>query len=172
MSAVLAAIARLIGIGGVLFVGLLLYEEGIPGAARIRIPDAVPLVGGFGLVDVPVIGDLTAGRVKTYAAEQVKIATAAAKAVCDGKLEKMVSGYELAAAKAEIAELERQRNAAAQVLEDYRKRARADQQSLQVAHEKLERAIAEDVGDDGGRWTDVDQRWMQDHRGRKASPGR
>jgi len=172
MSAVLAAIARLIGIGGVLFVGLLLYEEGIPGAARIRIPDAVPLVGGFGLVDVPVIGDLTAGRVKTYAAEQVKIATAAAKAVCDGKLEKMVSGYELAAAKAEIAELERQRNAAAQVLEDYRKRARADQQSLQVAHEKLERAIAEDVGDDGGRWTDADQRWMQDHRGRTASPGR
>lgn len=172
MGALIATLARLIGIGGVLFVGLLLYEEGIPGAARIRIPDAVPLVGGFGLVDVPVIGDLTAGRVKTYAADQVRIALAAAKAVCDGKLEKMVSGYELAVAKAEIAEMERQRNVAAQALEDYRKRALADQQSLQVEHEKLERAIAEDVGDDGGRWTDADEQWLQDHRGKAAGAGR
>jgi len=161
MGTLLAALARIIGIGGVLFVGLLFYEEGIPGASRI------PL-----LTSIPILGDLTAGRVHTHAAEQVKIATAAAKAVCDGKLEKVVSGYELAVAKAEIAEMERQRNATAQALEDYRKRARADQQSLQVAHEKLERAIAEDVGDDGGRWTDADQRWMQDHRGRTASPGR
>ncbi|MGO7686288.1 hypothetical protein ACC696_16715 [Rhizobium ruizarguesonis] len=99
------------------------------------------MVGGFGLVDVPVIGDLTTGRVKTYAAEQVKIATAAAKAVCDGKLEKMVSGYELAAAKAETAEMERQRNASAQASEEHRKRLAAAESAEQSAKDTLENEI-------------------------------
>ncbi|XAZ25908.1 hypothetical protein LVY75_34475 (plasmid) [Sinorhizobium sp. B11] len=50
IGAVISDIGRLIGIGGVLFIGLLLYEEGIPGAHRIPF-----------LPSIPILGDLTAG---------------------------------------------------------------------------------------------------------------
>lgn len=103
MLGILSAIARLIGIGGVLFVGLLLYEEGIPGANRIPF-----------LTSIPIIGDLTAGRVHTYAAQQVTLATS-----------NMVTKFERDTVVSQLAEMERQRNAAAQATEEHRKRLEA-----------------------------------------------
>ena len=64
IGAVISDIGRLIGIGGVLFIGLLLYKEDIPGANRIPF-----------LPSIPILGDLTAGPVHTHAAQQVKLAT-------------------------------------------------------------------------------------------------
>ncbi|MGO6879490.1 hypothetical protein ACC734_16815 [Rhizobium ruizarguesonis] len=131
MGALIATLARLIGIGGVLSVALLLYEEGIPGAARIKIPDAVPLVGGFGLVDVPILGDLTAGRVHTYAAQQVTLATS-----------NMVTKFERDTIASQLAEMERQRNAAAQATEEHRKRLAAAEVAEQAAKDTLEQEIS------------------------------
>ena len=77
---IIYAIARYLGFGGCIALGLLGYYEGIPGAWRIPY-----------LLAVPALGDLSTGKVHSYAAEQVRIATAAQKQVCDGRLEKTVS---------------------------------------------------------------------------------
>jgi len=103
MIGILSAIARIIGIGGVLFIGLLLYEEGIPGANRVPF-----------LPSIPIVGDLIAGRVHTYAAQQVALATS-----------NMVTKFERDTVVSQLAEMERQRNAAAQATEEHRKRLEA-----------------------------------------------
>ena len=140
--AALRAVVKAIGWGWVGFCILYVIDWGIPGAARIAIPKSVPIVGGIGLVDIPLIGDLTTGRVHTYAAEQVRIATVSANELCDGRVEKLVSTSELFAAKSQLAEIERQRNAASLALEDLRKRTAADEinQQLQAEAREQERA--------------------------------
>lgn len=119
MFGILSAIARLIGIGGVLFIGLLIYEEGIPGAHRIPF-----------LTSIPIIGDLTAGRVHTYAAQQVTLATS-----------NMVTKFERDTIASQLAEMERQRNAAAWANEEHRKRLEASQAAEQAAKDTLESEI-------------------------------
>ncbi|MFL5015387.1 MAG: hypothetical protein ACJ8EW_04185 [Rhizobium sp.] len=119
MLAILSAVARLIGIGGILFIGLLLYEEGIPGAHRI------PFLTG-----IPIIGDLTAGRVHTYAAQQVTLATS-----------NMVTKFERDTIASQLAEMERQRNAATQATEEHRRRLVAAEAAEQTAKDTLENEI-------------------------------
>lgn len=147
MLAILGAIARLIGVGGVLFVGLLLYEEGIPGASRIPF-----------LPNIPIIGDLTAGRVHTYAAQQVKLATA-----------DMVTKFERDTLASQLAEERRRASEATQITEEYRKRADAALRANEQAQDKLEKAIAEDTDTDSPMWGDRDVEWLCQH-GSKAPP--
>lgn len=141
MLAILGAIARLIGIGGVLFIGLLLYEEGIPGANRIPF-----------LPSIPILGDLTAGRVHTYAAQQVKLATA-----------DMVTEFEWDTIASQLDEERRRASEAAQITEEYRKRADAAQRLKAETQEKLEKAIAKDTGADSPKWSDPDLIWLCQH---------
>lgn len=146
--AILGAISRVIGLGGVLFIALLFYEEGIPGAHRIGFPESWPIVGGFGLVDVPLIGDLTAGRVHTYAAEQVRLATA-----------DMITKFERDAIASQLAEEKRRRLIADQLTTEASKRAEAALRAKSEAEAELEARIAADTSPDGGRWTEEDQQW-------------
>jgi hypothetical protein len=88
---VLYAIARYLGFGGCVARGFLVYYEGVPGAAKLQLPDNWHVVGGFGLADVPLVGDLVVGRVEAYSAEQVRIAKAT-----------MVSAYEYGALEAQL----------------------------------------------------------------------
>ncbi len=119
MMAIITAIARIIGIGGILFIALLLYEEGIPGANRIPF-----------LPSIPIVGDLIAGRVHTHAAQQVKLATA-----------NMVTTFERDTLASKLGEMERQRNAASQAVEEHRKRLEAAQASEQAAKDNLENEL-------------------------------
>ncbi|MDQ1196667.1 hypothetical protein [Agrobacterium sp. SORGH_AS 787] len=84
----------------------------------------------------------------------------------------LLKGYvllsEKTAAEARAAELERQRNAAAQALEDYRRRAVADALTQQKRQAELEEAIRNDnkTMDDGDyRWSDADRLWLCQQRG-------
>lgn len=84
----------------------------------------------------------------------------------------LLKGYvllsEKTAAEAKAAELERQRNAAALALEDYRKRAAADALAQQALEAQLEEAIRNDNQkmDDGDyRWSDADRLWLCRQRG-------
>lgn len=84
----------------------------------------------------------------------------------------LLNGYvllsEKTAAEAKAAEMERQRNAAALALEDYRKRAVADALTQQKLEAQLEQAIKDDNQnmDDGDyRWSDDDRRWLCEQRG-------
>lgn len=86
--------------------------------------------------------------------------------------EALLKGYvllsEKTAAEAKAAELERQRNAAALALEDYRKRAAADALAQQALEAQLEEAIRNDNQkmDDGDyRWSDADRLWLCRQRG-------
>ncbi|NNU70367.1 hypothetical protein G9X67_34495 [Rhizobium sp. WYCCWR 11152] len=137
MFAVLSAIARLIGIGGVLFIGLLIYEEGVPGANRIPF-----------LTSIPVIGDLTAGRVHTYAAQQVKLATS-----------NMVTKFERDAIASQLATERLLLSQANRAAADDRARATEALKQKTQAEAALEARIAADTGPDGGRWSEEDDRW-------------
>lgn len=81
--------------------------------------------------------------------------------------EKLLSGYvllsEKTAAKSLATEMIRQRNAAAQSLEEYRKRAVSDALTQQKLEAQLEQAIKDDNqnADDGDyRWSDADRLWL------------
>lgn len=78
-------------------------------------------------------------------------------------LEGCVLASEKTAADAKAAEMERQRDAVAQSLEEHRKRAIAAEKAKEEANEKLEKIIAEDAGDDGAVWSDLDVRWVSEH---------
>lgn len=84
----------------------------------------------------------------------------------------ILKGYvllsEKTSAEARANELERQRNAATQALEEYRKRAVADALTQQKLEAQLEEAIRNDNAnpDDGDyRWTRDDERWLCKQRG-------
>ena len=78
-------------------------------------------------------------------------------------LEGYVLKSEKTTAEAKAAEMERQRDAATQSLEEHRNRAIAAEKAKEEANEKLEKLIAEDAGDDGAVWTDDDVRWLSEH---------
>lgn len=80
---------------------------------------------------------------------------------------RILSGYvllsEKTAAESLATEMIRQRNAAAQSLEEYRKRAVADALTQQKLEAQLEQAIKDDNqnADDGDyRWSDADRLWL------------
>jgi hypothetical protein len=84
----------------------------------------------------------------------------------------ILKGYvllsEKTAAEAKANEMERQRNAATQTLEEYRKRAVADALTQQKLEAQLEEAIRNDNAnpDDGDyRWRDSDRIWLCKQRG-------
>lgn len=117
---ILATIFRLLGLPACIFLGMLLFYEGLPGAAR------VPL-----LTSIPVIGDLTAGRVAVQRAEAAEAA----------RLE-YVALAETAAKAAELEERERQQKAAAISLEDYRRRLATARANESATADRLEQEIA------------------------------
>ncbi len=129
---VLYAIARYLGVAGCACLLLLWHYEGIPGAAKLKFPEAWPIVGGFGLVDVPLVGDLTVGKVGSYAAEQVRIAKAT-----------MVSAYEYGALEAQLNKERDLRLKGSQALEEYRKRADAALSAEQSDNDRMEEEIAD-----------------------------
>ena len=147
---VLYAIARYIGFGGCIALGLLAYYEGIPGAWRIPY-----------LSNIPVIGDLATGKVHTYANEQVRLATS-----------KMVSAYEHGVLEAQLNEERRRANLAAQATEEYRKRAEASHMAAAQAQDKLEKIIAEDSGTDSPVWDARDIEWLCQHGSKAPQCGR
>jgi hypothetical protein len=84
----------------------------------------------------------------------------------------LLTGYvllsEKTAAEAKVTELERQRNAAALALEEYRKRAVSDALTQQKLEAQLEQAIKDDnqnVDDGDYRWSDADRLWLCRQRG-------
>lgn len=85
---------------------------------------------------------------------------------------RILNGYvllsEKTAAESLATEMIRQRNAAAQSLEEYRKRAVADALTQQKLEAQLEQAIKDDNqdADDGDyRWSDADRLWLCKQRG-------
>ncbi|TBA80342.1 hypothetical protein [Rhizobium ruizarguesonis] len=148
MSAIIAFLLRTIGIGGCAFLALYVYDWGLPGATRIPY-----------LSSIPIIGDLTTGRAHSYAADQVKIATAAQKAQCEARLEKTVSAFQYEALAAQLAEERRRRLIADLLTTEASKRAEAAVRAKSEAQAALEARIAADTDPDGGRWTEEDGRW-------------
>ncbi|MBD8687372.1 MULTISPECIES: hypothetical protein [unclassified Rhizobium] len=91
---------------------------------------------------------------------------------------KLLSGYvlqsEKTAAEALADEMIRQRNAASQALEDYRKRAVADALTQQKLETQLEQVIKDDnqnVDDGDYRWTPADRIWLCKQRGQANCGG-
>lgn len=132
MMSVLYAMARYLGVAGCFCLLLLWHYEGIPGAAKLKFPETWPVVGGFGLVDVPLIGDLTVGKVESYAAEQVRITKAT-----------MVSAFEYEALSAQLDKERDLRMKGSQALEEYRKRADAALSAEQSDNDRMEQEIAD-----------------------------
>jgi hypothetical protein len=145
---VVYAIARYLGFAGCCVVLLLFYYEGIPGASKLKLPDAWPLIGGFGINDVPVIGDLTTGKVHSYAAEQVTLATA-----------DMVTKFERDTLAFQLAKERSDRLRAEQMTTEASKRADAALRAKTDAEQALEVRIKADTDPDGGRWTEEDEKW-------------
>jgi DNA primase large subunit len=109
----------------------------------------VPLLNDYPVLkNIPLIGNLAVGHVETVKADALK-------------------GYvllsEKTAAEARARELERQINAAAQSLEEHRKRTAAAEKAKEEENERLEKIVAEDGGDDGLRWNDADIEWLRQH---------
>lgn len=109
----------------------------------------IPLLNDYPVLrNIPLVGQIAVGHVETVRAEAL-------------------AGYvlqsEKISAEARAAEMERQRNAATQSLEEYRKRAAAAEKAKEEANERLEKLIAEDSGDDGLRWGDADLEWLRQH---------
>jgi hypothetical protein len=174
MSEILLAgmnwLVKVIGIGGCAFLALYVHDWGIPGAARIAIPQSVPIVGGFGLANVPILGDLTTGAANTFAADQVRIATASQTSICDAKLEKLVSGEELAAANARATQMQKQLIQAQQIKEEAETQsADLDRKAQEAQNELDKRTAADQAGVDGARWTDADVLYFR--QSRQPKPG-
>lgn len=144
MSAIFLAILRSLGLPACIVIGLLLFYEGFPGADRIPF-----------LTSIPVIGDLTTGRV----------ATERAKAAADAR-RTYVDAMEKVALAAQLAERERHERAGAIALEDYRKRLAASQAAEQAISDQLESEIATherelDAAGRACRADDADIDWLR-----------
>jgi len=114
MTVFLTWLIRAIGIGGCAFLGLWIYDWRIPGASRIPY-----------LSSIPIIGDLTTGRTHSYAADQVKMATAG-----------MVSKYERDVLAAQLAKERRDRESAEIVATEAMKRALSGRRTRQTKRSK------------------------------------
>lgn len=142
MLAILGAVARIIGVGGIMFVGLLLYEEGIPGASRIPF-----------LPSIPILGDLTAGRVHTYAAQQVELATKG-----------MVTKFERDALASQLAATELLLSEANRTAANARARADDTQRAKQAADARIVQLEAEAKPNEKlSRPNEEDFRWVKEH---------
>lgn len=142
MLAILGAVARIIGVGGILFVGLLLYEEGIPGASRVPF-----------LPSIPILGDLTAGRVHTYAAQQVKLATA-----------DMVTKFERDALSAQLAATERLLSEANRTAANARTRADETLRAKEAADARIDQLETEARSNKKLSYpNDEDFKWLSDN---------
>lgn len=161
---VIYAIARYIGVGFCCCILLLWRYEGIPGADKLRLPNNWPIVGGFGVLDIPVIGDLTVGRVKSYAAEQVRIATAAQTAIYNARIEKMVSASELAAVTATLDRERALRRMADEAAAEAEKRASEAKRGEEAKAAEVERLRKEAEQDAKlSRPTEEDKAWVSKH---------
>jgi hypothetical protein len=134
----IATIIRAIGLPACIVIGLLVYYEGLPGAHRIPF-----------LTSVPIIGDLTTGRVHSYAADQVRLATA-----------ELVARSELTAARAQLARERELRQAADTAAIHAQLRAHAADRAKAEAQARLDALIAADTSEDGATWTEGDLRWL------------
>lgn len=137
MTAIFTWLLRTIGITGCALIAVVFYYEGIPGASRIPYLSSIPL-----------LGNLTTGRVHTYAAEQVRLATS-----------QMVTKFERDAIAAQLSEENRRRLIADQLTTEAAKRAEAALRAKSQAEAELEARIAADTSPDGGRWTEEDDTW-------------
>ncbi|WP_299864355.1 hypothetical protein [uncultured Hoeflea sp.] len=135
----IAAIIRTIGLPACLVALLLVYYEGLPGAARIPF-----------LSSVPVIGDLATGRVHAHAADEVRRATA-----------DLVARAKLRAVEAQLERERVFRRAADNAAREAVVRAHAAERAKDEALADLEDLIAADTGDDGAVWTEGDLQWLE-----------
>jgi hypothetical protein len=116
-------------------------------------------------VSLPWFGHVVDGRVQSYAANQVAIAKAQATAICNGKLEKLVSGADLAAANARVDLLQRELIAMQQLKEQADKDAAdMDQKAQDAQHALDQKNTADKPGDDRSHWTAADLEYMQPSR--------
>lgn len=150
MAAFFALVLRLIGWGGVAFLALLFYEEGIPGAGRIPF-----------LSSIPILGDVTTGRVHSYAADQVKLATAASEAKCLADKKDMVAKSELEAEKAKSATEARLRTEAEAANTEAQRRADAAKTAADAAQTALDALSSQAVG--LPKPTAEERKWLDTH---------
>lgn len=139
ITSILGWMLKTLGLPMCVLIGFYAYEEGIPSASRIAIPAYIPFIGGFGLANIPILGDMTVGHVHTFAADQVRLATAQQTAIFNAKLEKLVSGEQLRAANAQLAETKRQRDAAESAVISLNMRQAADDafnEQMQIQSDK------------------------------------
>ena len=87
--------------------------------------------------------------------------------VIDGAIAHRLESYvllsEKTAADALASEQERQKLAAQQSLEEYRKRAAAAEKLKDDANAELEKRIAADAADGGCSWQPADDEWLRHH---------
>jgi hypothetical protein len=132
--AVLSAIARVIGIGGCIAIGLLGYYEGVPWIGD------VPFIGA-----IPIVGEIATGRVRTESNKAAKQAT-----------EGLVSGARLAAAEARLVRAEQDAAANAALLAAAEGRARVAAADQKAKQEDLDARSAADTDPALSRWKPVD----------------
>ncbi len=132
MTAFLSLLLRLFGLPGVILIGGYVFYEGLPGFARIPY-----------LSSVPVLGDLTTGRVATVAAD-ARAAGRDEGAFAERKI------WEEARRRAEIlkaqklAEAQAKINAADQLLQEYRANDRRRSQAIRRVYEER---LSDDTAD-------------------------
>jgi hypothetical protein len=153
LSSVASWALKTFGITGCALAVVLVYYQGLP--LLNRYPR---------LSNVPIIGQFAVGHVETYAADQVKIATAAQKSACDAKIEKTVSTFEYDALAAQMAQEARLRSAAELANTEASKRAVASQQAKETADAELARLRIE-AGQNKklSSPTAEDIQWMSEH---------
>ncbi|NTA27382.1 hypothetical protein [Allorhizobium ampelinum] len=145
-------LARMIGWGGIVAIGILIYEEGIPIIRKIPYIEYVPLAG-----------EIAEGRVKTYAAEQVKIATAAQKAQCEADKNKMVSDYQYAALQSQLNRERELRVKADQAASEAQKLASDTLQAKEKALADYSAIVADDKDTGQSVVTEEDLQWLKKH---------
>lgn len=153
MTVVFTWLLRTIGIGGCAFLFTLIYFTGIPGASRIPF-----------LSSLPIIGDVTTGRMHTYAADQVRIAIANQKAQCAAEKSGLVSTFEVSALQAQLDRERDLRTAADQAATEARNRAAAALRAKEDGAAEIERLRAEAEKDQSlSRPTEGDRTWLSNH---------
>ncbi len=153
MSVLITWLIRTIGIGGCAFLATLVYFTGIPGASRIPYLSSIPL-----------LGDLTTGRMHTYAADQMKLAVSSQKAQCEAEKTGLVSRYELTAVQAQLDRERALRAAAEQAATEASNRAAATLRARQAAETEIERLRLEAETDRGlSRPNEGDLKWLSEH---------
>lgn len=159
IAAVFSWLFRYVGWPGALLCTFYIYEEGFPGAHRLRIPEAVPIIGGIGLIDIPMLGDLTAGRVHVYAAQQV----AAADDRCTADKTQMVSLATAEALAALLAQERHLRTAAEDSAEAARARAEETARALVQSNEALVALQADATSSGLPGWSPEEMEWLEKH---------